>query len=377
MTSRTRPTSTDPAAHVDPAARTARAEAGVTWGELDRATQQYGLVTPGGEVSTTGIAGFTLGGGMGIIMRAHGLACDNLRSVAIVTADGQLRTASRTENTNLFWAIRGGGRGIGVVTAFEFQLHPLGPEVAVAQVFYPYDDAGSILRQWTDLVRGMPDSVSPELALWSIPPDPSIPAEMHGTKVVIAIGLFAGPAEQGARVLEPLRHLGTPLFEASGIMPYVEIQAALDDLFPAGGRYYMKSHFMDDLGHDAIDTLLRWDARRPTPESLAVIRSHGGAVARLGAEDGAYAHRGATFNLSIDAGWTDPALDDAAIGWARDAWDALRPFATGGVYVNFSGLDDEAGGLRAAVFGASQRRLAAIRQAHDPDGLFAAAAARP
>jgi len=362
---------------VDPAARTARAQGGVTWGELDRATQAFGLATPGGEVSTTGIAGFTLGGGMGILMRTWGLACDNLRSVEIVTADGVVRTASRDENPELFWAVRGGGRGIGVVTWFEFELHPVGPDVAVAQVFYPYEQAESILRQWPDLVHGLPETVTPELALWSIPPDPAVPAEMHGTKVVIAVGVYSGPAADGAAVLEPLRHLGTPHFEASGIMPYVDIQASLDFLFPTGGRYYMKSHFMDELDDDAIAAILAWDARRPTPQSLIVLRTLGGAVGRVTAEESAYPHRSARFNLSIDAGWTYPSLDDVAIGWARDAWDAMRPFATGGVYVNFSGLDDEADGLRAAVFAGSQGRLDAVRAAHDPSGLFTAAARRP
>jgi FAD/FMN-containing dehydrogenase len=362
---------------VNPEARTARVQAGATWGDVDRATQAYGLATPGGEVSTTGVAGFTLGGGMGFIMRAHGLACDNLRSVEIVTADARVRTASPSENPDLFWALRGGGRGVGVVTAFEFQLHPLGPDVAVVQAFYPYYDAEAILRAWPELVLAMPESVSPELILWSIPPDPSIPAEMHGTKVVIAAGLYAGPAREGAAVLEPLRRLATPLFEASGTMPYQEIQASVDALFPAGGRYYMKSHFMDRLDERAIATILEWDARRPTPESLIVLRTLGGAIDRVSARESAYPHRDGRFNLSIDAGWTDPTMDDAAIGWARGAWDAMRPFATGGVYVNFSGLGEEADALRGAVFGSSQARLDAVREAYDPDGLFAAAARRP
>jgi FAD/FMN-containing dehydrogenase len=307
---------------VDQKARTVRAEGGVTWGELDRATQRYGLATPGGEVSTTGIAGFTLGGGMGLLMREHGLACDNIRSVEMVTADGVVRTASREENPDLFWAVRGGGRGVGVVTSFELELHALGPDVAVAQVFYPYEEAERILRAWPAVALAMPETVTPQLILWSVPPDPSIPTDMHGMKVVIAIGVFAGPADRGAAVLAPLHDLGTPLFDVSGTMPYLDIQASVDELFPAGGRYYMKSHFMD-------------------------------------------------------AGWTDPALDDAAIGWAREAWDAMLPFATGGVYVNFSGLDDEADLLRAAVFGPSRDRLGAARRAYDPDGLFDAAARRP
>jgi hypothetical protein len=264
-----------------------------------------------------------------------------------------------------------------VVTSFELELHPLGPDVAVAMVFYPYDDAEQILRRWPDVVRAMPDTVTPELALWSVPPDPSIPAGMHGAKVVIVQGVYAGPADRGGRDLAPLQTLATPLIDASGTMPYVAIQSSLDELFPAGGRYYMKSHFMDELDDGAIAAILDHDARRPTPSSLIVIRSLGGAVSRVGADESAYPHRSARFNVSIDAGWTDPRLDDAAIAWARRAWDALQPFATGGVYINFSGLDEEADRLRGAVFGRSQQRLADVREAYDRDGLFSGAARRP
>jgi FAD/FMN-containing dehydrogenase len=362
---------------VDPARRVARAQGGVTWGELDRATQPFGLATPGGEVSTTGIAGFTLGGGMGLLMRAHGLACDNVRSVEIVTADGVTRRASRTEHPDLYWAVRGGGRGVGVVTTFEFELHRVGPDVAVAQVFYAYDEAEQVLRRWQDLAPRMPETVTPQLILWSVPPDPSIPEELHGVSTVIVLGLFAGAAEQGAAVLQPLRELGTPLLDASGTMPYVDVQASVDALFPAGGRYYMKSHFMNELSDAAIAELLEHDARRPTPESLTVIRTLGGAVSRIAADDSAYPHRSSVFNVSVDAGWTDAALDDTAIGWARSAWDALQPCAAGGVYVNFAGLGEEASLMQDAVFGGSGSRLAAVRARYDPAGLFAVAARQP
>jgi hypothetical protein len=363
--------------HVDSTARTARAQGGVTWGVLDRETQLFGLATPGGEVTTTGVAGFTLGGGMGLTMRAHGMACDNLRSIEIVTADGMVRTASSEEHQDLYWAARGGGRGIGVVTSFELDLHPLGPDVASAQLLYPYDDAERILRAWPEVALAAPESVTPQLILWSIPPDPEIPVELHGTKVVVALGIYAGPASEAADALAPLHKLGTPLLDLSGIFPYVDVQASVDELFPAGGRYYMKSHFMDELNDDAITTLLEWDARRPTSETLIAIRTLGGAVSRVGLDESAYPHRSANFNLSIDAGWTDPAMDDLATGWARETWEAMRPFGTGGVYINFSGLGDEADDLRDAVYRDSHRRLTEIRTAYDPDGLFEAAARRP
>jgi FAD/FMN-containing dehydrogenase len=365
------------AVHVDPTARTARAQGGVTWGEMDRETQLFGLATPGGEVSTTGIAGFTLGGGMGLIMRRYGLACDNLRSIEIVTADGMIRTASRDEHRDLFWAARGGGRGLGVVTSFEFALHPLGPEVAQVQYLYPYEDAERILRAWPDVALSMPETVTPQLILWSVPPDPALPAELHGRKVVVVMGMYAGPADEGAEVLAPLGRLGTPLLDLSGPAPYVTVQSSVDELFPHGGRYYMKSHAMDTLPEAAIAAMLEWDARRPTPETLIAIRTLGGAVARVGADESAFPHRSEVFNVSIDAGWTDPAMDGTAIGWARGTWDALTPYASGGVYINFSGLGDEADGLRGAVFGSSQARLAEVRAAYDPDGLFEAASRRP
>ena len=361
--------------HVDPAARTVRAQAGATWGDVDRTTQLFGLATPGGEVSQTGIAGLTLGGGLGGLMRAYGLSCDNLRSLEIVTADGAVRTASREEHPDLFWAARGGGRGLGVVTSFEFGLHPVGPQVAVAQVLYPYTDAPAVLRAWRDLTPKLPHTITPEVVLWSVPPDPEIPASLHGAKVVMVAGMFAGAVGDGAGALSPLAGLGTPLLDVSGTVNYVDAQCALDAAFPAGGRYYFKSHFLNELTDQAIDALLAADAHRPNPESLMVIRTLGGAISNTAAADSAYPHRSAQYNLSVDASWSDATLDSAAIGWARESWGAMAPFSTGGVYVNFAGLDDDVD--RAAVFGSEVAQLDRIRQAYDPDGIFTAAAARP
>jgi FAD/FMN-containing dehydrogenase len=366
------------AVHVDPIARTVRAQAGARWADVDRATQLFGLATPGGEVSDTGIAGFTLGGGMGVLQRAHGLACDNLRSVEIVTADGAVRNASRDEHTDLFWALRGGGRGLGVVTSFEFDLHPIGPQVAKTLMFYPYEQAARVLRAWRDLVPQLPDTVSPEFALWNIPPKPQIPAELHGCKVAIVAGVYAGPPEEAAPVLAPLAELSTPMMDAGGTFPYVEMQRALDPAFPAGGRYLFKSHFLAEVSDAAVDAIVTCDAGRPNPQSLMVIRTLGGAVARVGGDESAFAHRGARYNLSIDAGWTDPARDAEMIEWARSSWETLRPFGTGGVYLNFAGLEDDAGDADdAAVYGTGARRLAAVRAAYDPDALFEATARRP
>jgi FAD/FMN-containing dehydrogenase len=354
--------------HVDPIARTARVQAGARWAEVDRATQLFGLAAPGGEVSQTGVAGFTLGGGMGRIMRAHGLACDNVRSLEIVTADGVVRTGSRTEHADLFWAACGGGRGLGVVTSFEFDLHPLGPQVAMAQVFYPYEQAQQVLRGWRDLTLEVPETVSPEVVLWSVPPDPAIPAELHGQKVVIVAAVYAGDPADGSSVLAPMTQLGTPLLDVSGTVPYAAVQSALDPAFPEGGRYYFKSHFLDSLDDDAIDTMLACDAKRPNPQSLIVIRTLGGAIDRVGGEDNSYPHRGARYNLSIDASWSEPVFDATALDWAHMSWTELHQFANGGVYVNFAGLDAET--ARTAVYGASAQRLDDIRRAYDADGVL-------
>ncbi len=361
---------------VDPRRRVARVQGGATWADVDSATQQHALATPGGEVSTTGVGGFTLGGGMALTARRYGLACDNVRSLEIVTADGVVRTVSRDEHADLFWAARGGGRGIGVVTSFDFELHPLGPDVGAVTVFYPYDDAERILRTWAEFAPSLPESVTPQLILWSVPADPQIPEELHGVKAVVALGIYAGPAEEAAGDLAPLRELGTPLLDLSGTTPYLAVQSSVDELFPFGGRYYMKAHGLDTLADEAIATMLEWDARRPTPQSLVVLRTLGGAVARVGADESAFAHRSDRFNLSIDAGWIDPSLDVAAIGWARGMWDALRPHASGGVYVNFAGLDDETGATHEQRYGANQGRLDEVRASYDPAGLFAAAARR-
>jgi FAD/FMN-containing dehydrogenase len=305
------------------------------------------------------------------------MSCDNLRSIEIVTADGSTRTASRDQHPDLFWAARGGGRGIGVVTSFEFDLHPLGPQITTALVLYPYTSAERVLRTWREVARDAPDTLTPEIALWSIPPLPDIPHELHGSKVILVASLYAGPAGEAAAVLAPLRQLTTPLADLTGTMPYVDWQSALDPLFPDGGRYYWKSHFLDGLSDDLISVLLDHDANRPRPESVIFIRTLGGDVARLGDNDSAYAHRAAGYSLSVDASWADPERDDAAIAWAQTTWNAVQPHATGGMYINFAGLADESSDLRQQTFGTNEERLDRIRKIYDLDGLFDAPAQRP
>jgi len=363
---------------VDPVARTARVQAGARWRDVDRATQCFGLATTGGEVSETGVAGLTLGGGMGLTQRAFGLACDGLRSIEIVTADGVVRTASPHEHPELFWAARGGGRGLGVVTAFEFGLHPLGPDVALHQTAFDYADAPAGMRAWRDAALAAPETISPELMLLPIPPDPEIPEEVHGQHVFMTAELFAGDPADARPAFAPFTTLGREVVDLSGTMPYVAIQSSFDPLAPAGGRYYFKSHMLDELSDAAIDELLACDRERPAVGSgfiLVVIRTLGGAIDRVSADESAFAHRGARFNLSFDAMWEDPADDAAMIGWCRATWERMQKYANGGVYVNFAGFDDEAD--IASTMGAHATRLAEVRGRYDPAGLFDGAARRP
>ena len=243
-------------------------------------------------------------------------------------------------------------------------------------MLYPYDDAESVLRAWRDYASEAPDTVAPEVGLWSIPPLPDIPEDQHGAPVVMVAGVFIGAPEHSDPVLGPLRTLGRPLVDMSGTVPYVDSQSALDELFPNGGRYYWKSHFLNDVTDELISALVEHDAHRPSPESVIFIRTLGGAIAPVRDDETAFAHRSASFNLSVDASWSDRALDTAAIEWIRSTWNGLESFSTGGVYINFAGLDNDAEELRQALLGGNQERLDSIRRHYDPEALFEPAARR-
>lgn len=359
--------------HVDPARRTARVQAGVTWGELDRETQVFGLVAPGGEVTGTGVAGLTLGGGLGLLMRAYGLSCDHLRSLEIVTADGLVRSANADQHSDLLWAARGCGRGLGVVTSLQLDLRALGPTVAVVQVYYPGRRAEPVLRAWRDLAEAMPRSVTPTVVLRDLPPFPHVPSDLRGARVVAVGAVYAGPPDESEAALAPLRRLDEPLLDLSCVVRYEQTISP-----PAGvSRAYMKSLFLDDLTDEAIRTLLDREARRIGPDTEVVIRTLGGAICDVSTDRSAYPHRAARFNLNVNATWRDPCLDGAIIEWCRSTWTAMRPHANGGVYLNFSGLADEVDAVREAAYGASAARLDTIRARYDPDGVFGLAARRP
>ena len=356
--------------HVDPVAGTVRAQGGVTWGDIDRETQLFGLAAPGGVVSTTGIAGLTLHGGVGHLRRKYGLSIDNLLSVEIVTADGQLRRASATENEDLFWAVRGAGSNFGVVTSFEFQAHPVGPMVMVAAVFYPFEDVRTLLPAWRDAVAGMPDEVSTIAICWSVPAHEPFPPSLHGTPVFVVAGVHCGSPDDAESVVQPLRELGTPLMDLSGPWPWLGLQSGFDALFPKGDLRYWKSTALPELTDDAIEDIVELAGRRPTPITDIVVWHHGGAMSRVGETETAYAGRDVPFLVTAEASWTDPGQTDEAIAWAREVIDRMAPHSTGGLYLNFPGLGEDQDVLVRAGYGANYDRLAELKAIYDPSNLF-------
>jgi len=356
--------------YVDPDERTARVQPGADWGDLDRETQLHGLVTPGGQVSMTGVAGLTLGGGMGYLRRKWGLSCDNLLSVEVVTADGRVITASENENEDLFWAIRGGGGNFGIVTSFEFRLYPLGPEIYGALTIYPFEDASSVLRKWRDFALNAPEEVTCDAYIWGMPPLPDVPAEMHWAPVVIIAGMYAGPVDKGEQLFQPVSEMGTPIEDMSGPQPYVEMQSDLDPLFADGQLYYWKSLFADTMSDEVIDKIVEHAAEKPSKQCLFALRILGGAMRRVPEEATAYGNRDAMFNISIDNTWQNPEKNDEMIAWTRKVWGNLHDQTSGGVYINFAGFGEEKETLTQAAYGRNYERLQQVKAAYDPENFF-------
>jgi len=353
---------------VDPDAERVVAQGGVTWRELDHETQAFGLALTGGLISTTGIAGFTLGGGIGWLMRKYGLTCDNLEAADLVTADGRLVRASEHENPDLYWGLRGGGGNFGIVTSFEFRLHRVGPTVLAGPIFFPGEQATQILRGYREYTADLPDEMTTLVNLTTAPPAPFLPAEVHGKKVVAIIGVYAGPPDEGRRIAEPLRHLGTPITDLNGPMPYTMMQSLLDGLFSPGARNYFKAGYLAGLSDEAIDTLVRFHGTSISPSSEIHIQHLGGAVARVPDSATAFGGRGAPYLMNVVARWTDPDTDDAQIAWARELYAAAEPFTTGGTYVNFLSEGDD---RVAAAYGPDKlERLARLKEVWDPTNAF-------
>lgn len=355
---------------VDPARRTAVVQGGATWADVDRETQLFGLAAPGGVVSSTGVGGLTLHGGLGHLRRKHGLSIDNIVSVEIVTADGQVRRASATENNDLFWAVRGAGSNFGVITAFEFRLHPVGPLVALNAPMYAIDDGRRTLRAWRDFTMTAPDEVSSLALLWSVPVDEHFPAELHHRPIVVLASVYAGDVAEGERLLQPLREIATPLLDLSGPIPWTALQSAFDPFFPKGRLYYWKSTYVDDLSDAAIDTMLDRAAARPSPMSAITFWHLGGAIARVDPGATAYYRREAPYLFTAESTWTDRAGDQRNIAWSRGSLTAMQPFSRGGSYLNFPGFGEEKEAMLRAAYGPNYDRLTALKLHYDPGNLF-------
>ncbi len=355
---------------VDPATRTARAEAGVLWGELDRETQLLGLATVGGIVTHTGIAGLTLGGGIGWLMRKHGATVDNLLSADVVTAQGEIVTASKEEDPDLFWAIRGGGGNFGIVTSFEYQLHPVGPVVLAGPVFHLLEDAPEVLRFYREFVAEAPDELTTIFELSVAPPLPFLPEEVHGKPIVMVGACYAGSPDEGAEVVRPLKRFGRPIVDLLEPKPYTALQSMFDPLVPHGWHRYWKSVELPPLTDDAIDTLVEQSSAPTSPKSYTIVFQLGGALARMGEDETAFSQRDAAHNVNINAVWTEEDPDAYRhVAWARDFFEAMQPHAGGRVYLNF--LGEEGGNRVRQAYGArTYERLVELKRTYDPTNFF-------
>ena len=356
------------AASVDADRRRVTIEGGATLADLDAATQAHGLATPVGINSTTGVAGLTLGGGFGWLSRKYGMTIDNLESAEVVTAAGEVVRASFDEHPDLFWALRGGGGNFGVVTRFEFRLHPVGPNVLSGLIVYPLSEAKSVLQRYRDFAAKAPDDLSVWTLLRQAPPLPFLPKEVHGKGIVALALLYAGDPKQGEPLIEPLRKFGTPVGEHVGVQPYTAWQRAFDPLLTAGARNYWKSHNFSTLNDGLFDVVIEYVGRLPSPQCEIFFGALGGAAARPTPDSAAYPHRDAQFVMNFHGRWENPADDARCIGWARDFFNASAPFASGGVYVNFLTADE--GDRVRAAYGSNYHRLAQVKRKYDPKNLF-------
>ena len=355
---------------VDAASGRVRVQGGALLGEIDAATQAHGLAVPVGVVSETGIAGLALGGGLGWLRRKHGLTADNLLAAEIVLADGRIVRANEREHADLFWALRGGGGNFGVVTEFEFQAHPLGPEVPVLFTCIPVEQAVAGLRFFREQMRGAPDDLNTFAIFGAVPPAEGVPEAVHGRDALIFLGVWCGEPSQAERYMAPLRAFTTPLADLSGSWPYLDAQKLFDEDYPNGGRYYWKSQYADTMTDEMIEVLVRYAAVRPSQASTIDVWHMGGAISRVPPDATPVPQRSAEYLIGIESNWTDPAEDAANMKWARDLWAELQRFSQQGLYINFAGFGEEGGDLVRAAYGANYQRLAQIKAKYDPANLF-------
>lgn len=356
------------AVSVEPDTRRAMVEGGATLADFDAATQVHGLATPLGINSTTGVAGLTLGGGFGWLSRKYGMTVDNLESAEVVTAAGDVLHTSATEHPDLFWALQGGGGNFGVVTRFEFRLHPVGPDVLSGLIVYHMSEAKAVLAQYRDFIAKAPDELSVWVVLRKAPPLPFLANEVHGQGIVALALCYAGDPQHGAPLIEPLRQFGTVLGEHVGIQPYTAWQQAFDPLLAPGARNYWKSHNFSRLADGLFDAVIEYIGKLPSPQCEIFFGAIGGATERQAPDATAYAHRDARFVMNVHGRWEDAADDQRGISWARDYFKASAPFASGGVYVNFLTADE--GDRVHSAYGPNYDRLAQVKRQYDPDNLF-------
>jgi FAD/FMN-containing dehydrogenase len=358
------------AVRVDASRRTVHVQGGATWADVDDVTAPLGLATPGGVVSETGVAGLALSGGVSHQRRRDGMTVDNLVSAEVVLADGSRVRASADQHPDLHWALRGGGGNFGVVTSFELGVHELGPEVFALNVAYPLQDAARVLSGWRDAVADAPDELSTAGLIWTLPDIEELPEQLRGAPYVGVAGMWAGDPGEGERATRALRELATPLLDLSGPTDYLDFQRSLDPFFPAGVRRYWKALYLDGFSDPAIDTTVDWSNRRPSDDTLVIVRHCGGAMARVGAEETAFGDRSSEWMLSIDSTWHQPGDDAANVDYTRAFWDAALPYSDGKTYFNFPGLFEEGEAAVLASYGANHTRLAQVKAAYDPDNRF-------
>ena len=343
---------------VDPGRQIAAVQTGATWGDFDKATQQYGLASTGGLISTTGVAGLTLGGGVGWLVRKHGLCCDNLIGVEIITADGSLLNISTKENPELFWGIRGGGGNFGIVTSMKFRLHKLG-KVIGGMIIHPQNTAKEVIQFYREFMKTAPDELTLYTGLLTSP---------DGFPIVAYVGCYSGEMEKANEVLKPLRDFGTPLADQMQPMAYIELQSMLDAAFPKGNRYYWKSGFLKELSDDAIDTIVSNAASIPSPYSAIILEYYGGVSAHEPEGGTSYPHRQSEYDLVIISNWLNPGDDEKNITWARAFFDAMDPFLSHRVYMNALGVEGDDRVKEA--YGGNYDRLVALKNKYDPQNLF-------
>lgn len=353
---------------VNAEARTVRVQPGATLGDVDAATQLHGLAVPTGINSTTGIAGLTLGGGFGWISRKHGMTIDNLISADVVTANGETVRVSADENVDLFWGIRGGGGNFGVITSFEFQAHPVGPEILSGLIVHPFADAGEVLRAYRDAMADAPDEVTVWVVMRKAPPLPFLPEEVHGTEILILAAMYTGDMAAGEKALAPLRAIGNPIVDVIGPHPFAGWQQAFDPLLAPGARNYWKTHDFAELSDGLIDTAIDFVGRIPDAQSEVFFAQLGGAQGRVTDDATAYQGRSSAYLMNVHGRWSDAAKDDECLAWCRDLFAATAPYATGEAYVNF--MTDEEGDRLSEAYGGSYQRLVELKNRYDPGNLF-------